>query len=113
MWDEQGNKLPPRYGIATAAERAKQPGFGEPAAVLADRHVAAARALAETARTNAAAQEAGAAALTRAVEAGDAAAAKAAVDAMWQQIYLTYKSLQALELAWNELTLQAPGSVTG
>lgn len=104
MWDEHGNKLPPRYGVATAAGRAKQPGPGEPTAVLADRHVVAAKALAEAAVMNAAAQETGAAALKRALAAGDSAAAKAAVDAMWQRIYLAYKSFQALELSWNELT---------
>jgi len=108
LWDEHGNKLPPRYGTATEAERAKQHGPHDPTEVLATRHVAAAGALAAASAANAAAQEAGAAALRRALAAGDAAAAKAALDGMWHQIYLTYKSFQALELSWNELTSRAP-----
>jgi quercetin dioxygenase-like cupin family protein len=107
LWDEHGNKLPPRYGTATAAERAKQRGPHDPTEVLADRHVAAAKTLAGAAAANAAVQEAGAAALRRALAAGDSAAAKAALDGMWHQIYLTYKSFQALELSWNELTPRA------
>ncbi len=108
LWDEHGNKLPPRYGTATAAERARQGGPREPTEVLADRHVFAAKALADAAATNAAAQEAGAAALKRALTAGDSDAAKAALDGMWHQIYLIYKSFQALELAWNAVTARAP-----
>ena len=108
LWDEHGNKLPPRYGTATTAERAKQHGPHDPTEVLAARHVAAARALAAASAANAAAQEAGAAALRRALAAGDAATAKAALDGMWHQIYLTYKSFQALELSWNEVTSRAP-----
>ncbi len=106
MWGADGNKLPPRYGTATAGERAQRARPGEPTAVLADHHVAAAEALAGAAVSNAAAQEVGAAALKRALAAGDGAAAKAAVDVMWQQIYLAYKSFQALEGSWNELTLR-------
>lgn len=108
LWDEHGNKLPPRYGTATVAERAEQHGLLDSTEVLAGRHVAAAKALADAAATNAAAQEAGAAALRRALAGGDSAAAKAALDGMWHQIYLTYKSIQALERSWNEVTLLAP-----
>lgn len=103
-WDEQGKKLPPRYGTATAAERAQPPRWGEPPAALVDRHLGAAKALAAAAAANATAQEEAAAALRRALTAGDPVAVKAAVDAMWRQIYVTYKSFQALELAWNALT---------
>jgi hypothetical protein len=110
FWDDHGRKLPPRYGVPTAAERAKEPPSTEPLAGLADRHVAAARALAEVAAGNAAAQEAGAAAVKRALAAGDPAAAKSAVDAMWQRISQMYTRLQALELVWNELTVRASES---
>jgi quercetin dioxygenase-like cupin family protein len=101
FWDDHGRKLPLRYGVPTAAERTN-----EPLAALADRHVAAARALAEAAAANAAAQEAGAAAIKRALAAGDPAAAKAAIDAMWEQIARTYQALQPLELLWNDLTVR-------
>ena len=103
MWDDSGKKLSPRYGVATTAERASQTGPAAPTADLADRHAAAARALAEATATSAAAQEAGAAALKRAVAAGDTAAAKAAVDHMWEQVSRAYRSFQAFELAWNPL----------
>jgi quercetin dioxygenase-like cupin family protein len=108
LWDEHGHKLPPRYGTATGAERAAQRGGRDSTEALADRHLAAAKALADAAATNAASQETGAAALRRALAGGDSAAAKAALDGMWHQIYLTYKSFQALERSWNELTLLAP-----
>jgi quercetin dioxygenase-like cupin family protein len=102
-WDERGNKLPPRYGTATSAERAARPEPPESTEVLIDRHIAAAKVLSEAAEVNATEQEAGAAALKRAVTAGDIAGAKAAVDAMWNRMYRTYRNFQALEAAWNEL----------
>jgi quercetin dioxygenase-like cupin family protein len=106
MWDDRGEKLPPRYGIATGAERARDPRPAEPVPDLLDRQAAAARALAEAAAANAAAHEAAAAALKRSLAAGDQAAAKAEVDAMWPHVARTYESLQALEQAWNELTVR-------
>jgi quercetin dioxygenase-like cupin family protein len=103
-WDDRGQKLPPRYGTATATEQANRPGSGQPPAALVDRHSVAAKALAATAVANNVAQEQEAAVLRRALAAGDSKAAKAAVDAMWQHIHRTHKSVQALEAAWNELT---------
>lgn len=102
-WDDQGNKLPPSYGTSTAAERAARTVPAEPTAVLASRHIAAAKSLAQTASENAQAQEATAASLERALSAGDTAGSKAAIDAMWHHIYQTYRSFQELEIAWNEL----------
>jgi quercetin dioxygenase-like cupin family protein len=110
FWDDHGRKLPPRYGVPTAAERAKAPPATEPLGALADRHAAAARALAEAAAANAAAQEAGAAAVKRALGFGDPAGAKDALDAMWQQMARTYAHVQAIELIWNDLTVRASGS---
>jgi quercetin dioxygenase-like cupin family protein len=112
FWDDHGRKLPPRYDVPTAAERAQQPPSTEPIAELADRHVAAARALAEAATSNAAAQEVGAAAVKRALTAADPATAGATIDAMGQQISRTYTSLQALELTWNELTVRVSESAS-
>ena len=103
-WDDHGQKLPPRYGTATVTERANRPSSGQPPAALVDQHRTAAKALAAAAAANHAAQEREAAALRSALATGDERAAKAAVDAMWQQLYLTYKSFQALEASWNELT---------
>lgn len=103
-WDGRGQKLPPRYGTATVTERANRPGSGQPQGALIDQHTTAAQALAAAAAVNNAAQEKEAAVLRDALAAGDAHAAKAAVDAMWQHIYRTYRTVQALEAAWNELT---------
>ena len=103
-WDAQGNKLPPRYGTATVAERTQPPRSGDPPAALVDRHIGATKALAAAAAANATAQVEAATVLRRALAASDPVAAKAAVDGMWRQIYLMYKSFQELELAWNELT---------
>ncbi|MGH2532912.1 MAG: cupin domain-containing protein [Thermomicrobiales bacterium] len=105
QWDEQGHKLPPRYGLATANERAAQPASTASVADLAARHVAAAKAVAELAAANADAQAASAADLERAVAAGDQAAARAAVDAMWSHLYETIRGVHALEAVWNELAV--------
>jgi hypothetical protein len=102
-WDEGGNKLPPRYGNSTQAERLTQAKPNESLAELAERHAAAARTVAQAAAANAEAQVTGAAALERAVAAGDQAAVKAAVDTMWTHLYLTIRSVHALEAVWNEL----------
>ena len=102
-WDEQGNKLPPRYGVAAAQERAAS---AEPTALVAQlvvQHLAAARALAEAAASNARTQEAAAAALQEAITAGDAVAAKLSVDSMWGGIHETFLRVQAFAVAWNTL----------
>ena len=108
-WDEHGRKLPPRYGVSTTAERAQQPPSSEPVAALIDRHVAAARALAEAAAASARAQEAGAPAVKRAL-AEDPAAAKAAIDSLWPHVSQTYARIQALALVWNDLTVRVAES---
>jgi quercetin dioxygenase-like cupin family protein len=110
FWDDHGRKLPARYGVPTAAERAQQPPATEPLADLLDRHLAAARALAAAATASAAAQESGAAAVARAVAAKDPAAAGAALDAMSRHIAGTCAGLQALESAWNDLTVRVSES---
>jgi quercetin dioxygenase-like cupin family protein len=110
FWDDHGRKLPARYGVPTAAERAQQPPPTEPIPDLLGRHVAAARALAEAATASATAQASGATALERAVATGDPGVARTALDAMWDQISRTYTRLQALELAWNDLTVRVSES---
>jgi quercetin dioxygenase-like cupin family protein len=113
FWDDHGRKLPARYGVPTAAERAKEPPSTEPLSHLFGRHVAAARALAEAATASATAQAAGATALERAVATGDASAARIALDSMWDQLSRTHARLQALELAWNDLTVRVSESGQG
>jgi len=104
-----GNKLPYRYGDSTRAERRARTEPPETSEALLARHLAASHALAEAATANATAQEAAAANLRGALEAGDKAAAKAAIDAMWASIYTTYKQLQEMEVVWNELAPTVAG----
>ncbi len=104
QWDrEGGSKLPYRYGDSTRAERRARTAPPEAPETLLARHLAATRALADAAATNATAQEAAATNLRAALNTGDKAAAKAAIDAMWASLYTTYKRLQAMEHAWNDL----------
>ena len=105
-WDERGQKLPPRYGVTSQPEeKAPSP---DPTPLLADKHVAACAALAETAVASAQAQAAAAADLKDAVAAGDEIGMKAAIDAMWVHIYATHKRLAAMEAIWNDLAERAP-----
>jgi quercetin dioxygenase-like cupin family protein len=102
-WEGHERKLPPRYGNATRPEREATGIPPAPAAEVTARFLAATRALAGVTRENIAAQEAAAARLVAAEAQGDTAAAKAAVDAMWAQLYEMYQRLYALEEVWNEL----------
>jgi mannose-6-phosphate isomerase-like protein (cupin superfamily) len=101
FWDEQGEKLPPRYGAATAKERAADPSPPRPVAEITAGQVEAARALAVAAAENAAVQELEAAALEQALADSDLEAAKAAVDRMWQTMLETYRAMQNLGETWN------------
>jgi mannose-6-phosphate isomerase-like protein (cupin superfamily) len=106
QWDDEGSKRAPRYGITASAGGALEPTtstVGE----LVDKHVAASEALARATATNARAQAESALALKGALAGGDKAAAKEAVDAMWSQMYLALKELQAMEHVWNELAVRA------
>lgn len=103
QWKGHEHKLPPQYGNSTRLEREAAGLPVAPAGEITARFLAATRALADVAGENAAAQEASAAELVAAEARGDAAAAKAAVDAMWGQLYEVYRRLHALEEVWNEL----------
>src|SRR5262249_46122404 len=103
-WDRPGgNKLPYRYGESTREERHARGELPEPPEALLTECLAPSRALADAAVTNAAAQEEVASNLRVAMAANDKNNARAAIDAMWQSLYTTYKQLQAMETAWNEL----------
>jgi len=103
FWDEDGNKLPPRYGLM----RDRDPSPGSPEE-KADANTAAAEAFGRSAAENATAHVAGAALVKQALASGDRAAAKAALDEMWTALYATFGHLRELELAWNELTFLFP-----
>lgn len=106
-YDESGNVAPPRYGVW----RGRDHGDPEPetsTAELAERVVAASERLAELAQRNAAAQREHAAALKRTLqEEGDAAAAKAVVDAMWLELRDTLQHVRELEGRWSALAPRA------
>ena len=55
FWDEQGEKLPPRYGAATANERAASSVPAHPVSEFDARHIEAAKSLAVAAAENEAA----------------------------------------------------------
>src|SRR5213592_848844 len=78
---------------------------GVPTADLADRHLAAARELAEVARAAAEKQAVGVSALRAAGD--DPAARKAAMDGFWEEVYATHQALNALARAWNDLAPRA------
>lgn len=110
QWDrEGGTKLPYQYGGSTREERRARTESGETPETLLSRHLVAAHALADAAVANAAAQEAAGTGLRSALEAGDHAAAKEAIDAMWRSIYATYTQVQAMETVWNELAPAVAG----
>ena len=102
LYDEDGQRRPPRYGHFPLDDRAVDPA-GISTEDLAERQVEAAWALATTAQTAAQEQSACAQALKGALAASDSAAVKAAVDGMWEQVYATYERLGALSRIWNHL----------
>ena len=104
-----GERLRPRYSTFTTRPEgaAQPPADAEPLESLADRQVAAARALNEVASESARVQAAAAEDLKRALAAGDAAAARDAVDAIWAQVAATYRGLHEMAVVWNELAPRA------
>ncbi|HEY7908537.1 MAG TPA: hypothetical protein VIC60_06660, partial [Thermomicrobiales bacterium] len=100
---------PYHYGASTRDERRARTEPPEAPETLLARYLAASHTLADAAATHAAAQETDAANLRTALNAGDRAAAKDAIDAMWHSFYTTYKQIQAMEVAWNELAPAVAG----
>lgn len=109
QWDEAGRKRPPRYGSTHRAGRANLVDSDEPVEALA------ARLRDEVGRFAGVAQEAAEAlsepldAVGRASRGGDRAAAKAALDQAWAEIYRLGSTLSALEATWNELAVRGGG----
>lgn len=103
---DTGARLPPLYNAPTAFDKVDTL-RDIPTTDLAERHLAAALALSEAASSAAAQQEASIAAVKRAALDNDPAALKAAMDATWEQVYATYRALNSLAAAWNELAPRA------
>jgi quercetin dioxygenase-like cupin family protein len=105
FWDAQGRKLPPVYGYWTPAGLADQTMPTDPLPLLATRHLAAARTLAETLAAQSAGQVATVAALEERLAADDLGGAKGMIDNLWSDMHETYVQFQLLMTAWNELAL--------
>jgi quercetin dioxygenase-like cupin family protein len=103
---EGGQKLPPRYEVwrNRAQDRVTDP--TESPAELLDGYQTSLNALALLAKESVERQGPAAAALQRAFEAGDAAAAKAQIDAIWGSLYPLFRAVSALGEAWNGLAAQ-------
>lgn len=110
QWDrEGGTKLPYRYGASTRPEREARTAPSPPPEELLAHHLAATAAFSEAAQANATAQEAAGSELRAALVRDDKAAARVAIDVMWRSLFSTYKQLQAVEAAWNELSPAVAG----
>jgi quercetin dioxygenase-like cupin family protein len=109
LWDEQGRKRPWSYGMATEKERAAARDQAQPFAEISARHLEAAQALEDASRSTVATQQAGIEALSAAIESGDRAATRAAVDAMWSQVFQSYRALLDLSETWNLIAPEAEG----
>lgn len=103
-----GEQFPPQYNPPDA--------FDQPdttveisTAELADRHLAAVEALAETARASAETQSAAVAALKSAAADDNQAALVDAMDVLWSQVSATYDQLNAMAAEWNRLAARAHG----
>lgn len=104
-WDEEGAKVPPRYGGSTQSERAAMDAQSAPPAVdeLTAAHESAATEAANAAQEAHAAQLAGIKSLQEALADGDSAAAEAAVDDMWDALYRSFSATRELAGTWNAL----------
>jgi quercetin dioxygenase-like cupin family protein len=106
LYDERDERLPPRYGTWRGPEHA-DPNADTPAAELARRYAAAARALAERAAASAALAEARLPALGRPPAVDGAPELKAEIDALWLQLRAVLEQVSAVERAWNDLAPRA------
>jgi len=103
---DTGVRLPPQYNPPTAFDKADTLA-AVPTTELAERHLTAALALSKAASSAAERQTATIAAVKRAATESDPVALKAAMDATWEEVYATYRALNALAAAWNDLAPRA------
>jgi len=112
MWSEVGEKAPPHYGGATAAERAASAVPGPPLVDLAGHQVAALQHLLQTIQTALAAhrsllvqvQQAPSPTLSTG---NDRTSRQVAVDALWAELSPVFQAVSALATAWNDLAIAA------
>jgi mannose-6-phosphate isomerase-like protein (cupin superfamily) len=106
FYNADGQVLPPRYGSWRAAGGGEDTAPETPTSELLERYRAAARALADLARTNAAAE-------VSLDESADAAQTKAAVDALWASLRPLLQHVEEVERSWNALALRAADGGAG
>ena len=101
MWGEGGEKLPPRYGGATARERAQRGEPGPTVSELAVRQEEATRRLLERV---ASAAEASLPLLRSLQQSPGPSEPKATADEIWGRLYPVFKATSELAAVWNELS---------
>lgn len=104
FWGEGGEKLPPRYGGATARERAQRGEPSSPLPELAAQQEEATRRLADHVS---AAAEATIPLLRSLGDASDPGDRKETVDQIWSRLYPVFKATSELAAIWNELAAEA------
>jgi quercetin dioxygenase-like cupin family protein len=107
FWDDQGRKLPPRYGYWTPAGLAEWSMPAEPPSALATTYAAATRRLAETLATYVDEQSEMLSSVTDGTAREDRSENKAAVDALWERMRVICQQFTELERAWNDLAVGA------
>ena len=105
---ETWERRPPQYNEPDAFDQPDAT-VGISTAELADRHLAAVRALAETAQASADAQATAVETLKAAAANDDRAAQVAAMDVLWSHVYASYERLNAMAIEWNRLAPRASG----
>ena len=108
MWDEHGQKLPPRYGGSTAKERAEQSEPGPGIAELVERQRGALRALVAAVQAAAVDHDR----LLDRLQSGSGAttdreAFQATLDALWEGLFPVFRDSAALAGAWNAVAASA------
>jgi mannose-6-phosphate isomerase-like protein (cupin superfamily) len=94
FYDDQGQRLPPRYGVWRAAGGG-EPESDLPTPALLERYRAAAQALATLAAANVVGGEI------------NPDAVKPTVDRLWEMLRRVLQQVEEVERAWNELALRA------
>ena len=106
VWDEHGQKLPPRYGGSTAKERAEQSEPGPGIVELVERQQQAMRALVAAVQTAVVDQDRLIDRLRGGSTMIDREAAKATLDALWERLFPIFRDSAALAGAWNAVAAE-------
>ena len=107
-WTEEGTKERPWFNSSTAYD--VPPDRSTPTAELADRHLAAAEALAKGVEAATNVQREQVTAFKTALASGNKAAALKARDAMWEALYPMLRQVYELGAAWNNFTYRTADS---